>query len=68
MAAEGQSDRMASDMEMCLKQRGGIEFLQAEKVAPTDIHQCLLNIYGVQTVDMSTVRQWVVCFSRGKSG
>ena len=31
-------------------------------MAPTDIHWCLLNVYGDQTVDVSTVRQWVVCF------
>ena len=36
MAAEGQSDKMASDMEVCLKQRCGIEFLHAEKKASTD--------------------------------
>ena len=29
------------------------------------IHQCLLNISGDQTVDVSTVRQRVVCFSCG---
>ena len=31
MAAEGQSDKMASDMEMQMKQRCGVEFLRAEK-------------------------------------
>lgn len=30
-AAEGQPDAMASDMEVCVKQGGGIEFLHAEK-------------------------------------
>jgi len=38
MAAEGQSDKMASDMEVHIKQRCGIEFLHVEKVAPTNIH------------------------------
>jgi len=33
-------------MEMHLKQRCGIEFLHVEKVAPIDIHQCLLNVDG----------------------
>ena len=37
-------------------------------VAPIDIHGHLLNIYGDQPVDVSTVRQWVVCFSSGDSG
>jgi len=31
MAAEGQSDKMASDEEGCMKQRGGTEFLYTEK-------------------------------------
>ena len=64
MAAEGQSDRMASDMEVHMKQRGGIECLHAEKMAPTDIHQHLVNMYGDQEVDM---RQWVVWFSSDDS-
>ncbi len=56
MAAEGQSDKMASDMEVDTEQRCVVEFLHAEKMAPTDIHQCLLNVYGDQMVDVSTVR------------
>ena len=38
-----------------------------QKTAPFDTHWCLLNIYGDQTVDVSTVRRWVVCFSSGDS-
>ena len=38
MAAEGQIDKMASDMELCTKQRCVTEFLFVEKIAPTDIH------------------------------
>ena len=45
-AAEGHSDRMASDMEVHMKQRCEIEFLCAEKMAHIDIHWCLLNVYG----------------------
>jgi len=48
MAAEGQSDKRVSDMEMHMKQRCVIEFLPEEKMAPTDIHWHLLNIYGDQ--------------------
>jgi len=33
----------------------------------TDIQWCLLNVYGDQIVDVSTVRWLVVCFSSGKS-
>jgi len=63
MVEVGQSDQIKSDMEACLKQRCGVEFLHAEKIAPTDVHECLLNISGDETVDLSTVRWWVVCFS-----
>ena len=38
-----------------------------KKKAPTDIHQHLLNIYGDQTVDVSTARQSEVRFSSGDS-
>ena len=65
MAAEGQSDKMASDMEVHMKQRCATDFLHAEKMAYKDIHQCLLNVYRDPTVNMSTVRQWVVHFSIG---
>ena len=58
MTAEEQSDRMASDMEVHMKQRCGIEVPHVDEVAPTDIHQHLLNIYGDQTVDVSIVRRW----------
>jgi len=67
MTAEGQSDKMASDMEGRMKQRCVIEFLHAEKIAPNDIHRHLLNVYGDQTVDVSTVRRWVARFSSGDS-
>ena len=46
LAAEGQSDRMVSDMEVWMKQRCGTEFLHAEKMALTDIHGHLLNVSG----------------------
>ena len=62
MAAEGQSDTMVCDMEVHMKKRCITEFLHAEKMAPTDIHQCLLNVYRDQIVDVSTVRQWMVHF------
>ena len=65
MAAEGQSDKRVSDMEMHMKQRCVIEFLPEEKMAHSDIHRCLLNVYGDQNVDVSTVRWWVVHFSSG---
>ena len=67
MTAEGQSDKMASDMEVRMKQSCVIEFLHAEKIAPNDIHRRLLTVYGDQTVDVSTVRRWMARFSSGDS-
>jgi hypothetical protein len=67
IAAEEQSGEMASDVEVHTKQKCVIEFLHAEKIAPIDIHRRLLNVYGEQTVDVSTVRRWVVRFSSGDS-
>jgi len=62
MAAQGQSDKMASDMKVHTKQRDEIAFQHAEKIAPIDIHQHLLNVYGDQTVDVSpksgAFQQW----------
>jgi len=63
MATEEQSDTMVSDMEVCMKQR--VEFLCAQTLVPTDVHWHLLNVYGDQRVDVSTVRWWVACFSNG---
>jgi len=65
MAAEGQSDQMVSDVEVHMRQRGITEFLHVEKIVPTDIHDCLLNVYGDQTADVRW--WWVVCFSTDNS-
>lgn len=65
MATEGQSDRTAPDTEVHMKQRCVTAFLHMEKIAPNDIHQHFLNVYGDQTVDVSTVRWWVVHFNSG---
>jgi len=46
---------MAPNMEVSMKQRCVTEFLQVEKMAPSDIRSSLLNVYGDQTVDVSTV-------------
>jgi len=67
MTAEGLSDKMASDIEVRRKQKCVIEFLHAEKFAPNDTHRRLMYIYEDQTVDVSTVRRWVVRFSSGDS-
>ena len=55
-----------SDMEMYMKQSCVIEFLHVETVAPIHIHWSFLNVYGDQTVHVSTVRL-VVHFNSGDS-
>jgi len=55
MTAEGPPEKMVSDMEMSMKQRCVTEFLHAEKVAAIDFLKHLLNIYGAQGVDVSTL-------------
>jgi len=55
MEAEGQPDKMGSDKDMHMKQRCGMEFLHVEKMAFTDIHWHLLNVYGEWAVDVSPV-------------
>jgi len=42
MAAEGQSDKRASQMDTHMNQRCGIGLLHKEKMAPIDIQQSLL--------------------------
>jgi len=37
--------------------------LNVEKIAPIDIHWHLMNVYRDQTVDVISVRLWVVYFS-----
>jgi len=63
----GSVDNMVSDMEVCMKQRCEIYLLHSEKMAPIDICQCLLNKDRDQTVNVRTVRWWVVHFSSGNS-
>jgi hypothetical protein len=42
-------------------------FLHAEKIAPNDIHQRLLKVYGDRTVDVIKAMQWLGRFSSGDS-
>jgi len=65
MAAE-QSDQVASNIEVHMKYRCVTEFVQMEKMALADVHQDLLNIYEDQTVDVNSVRWWMLCFSSGE--
>lgn len=59
MAAEGQTDKMASDMDMYMHVYVAkvLKWIPlCGKIAYTDIHRCLINVYGHQTVYVSTVR------------
>lgn len=67
LAAEGHSDKMASDVEVHMKQSCVTELFHEENMAPIDSHQYLLNVYGDQTVSVGTVKQWVLCFSSSGS-
>jgi len=67
MAAEGCSDKMPFDMEVCTKQSGVIEFLHAEKKVTHWHSSTLTNVSGDQTTDVSTVRQGAVQVSSGNS-
>jgi len=49
MAAEGQSYRIPSVVDVQMKLRCGNEFLHVEKMGSIDIHWHLLNIYGDKT-------------------
>lgn len=50
--------KMASYMEIRLKQRAVIEFLTAEGCVPIDMHRRMRAVYGDACVDVSTVRRW----------
>ena len=63
MAADGQSDNTAPNVEVQMKQKRVSACRKSVVIALTDIHLHLLN----QTVDVSIVRWWVVCFSSGNS-
>jgi len=67
MAAEGQPDKLVSDVEVCVTESCVTEFLHVKKIAPIDIYPPFLNRYLDQTVYVSTVRWWVMCFSSSDS-
>lgn len=50
-----QSGKMSSDMKMRTKQKVIIEFLCGGKNISIDINRGLMDVYGIQTVDFSTV-------------
>jgi len=55
VAAEGQSDRMVSDMEVWMKQKSVIEFLHSEKKwHPLAFTDACWTFNGDQVVDVST--------------
>jgi len=57
MAEEVQSERMASHIEVHMEQGCVAKLFHVERMAPTVIYQGLLNIYGTQTVHVSTGTQ-----------
>ena len=68
MTAEGQSDKMVHALEVHMKQRCVTEFLYADKMAPMNVNSLKLSEHlWIQTVDVSTVRQRMLHFSRANS-
>jgi len=65
MAADGQSDRMVSEVGVHVDQSGVIELFRVKEMAPSDIQQALMSVSGRQSVDVSTVRWWMMRFSSG---
>jgi len=65
MAAEGQSDKWRLTWKCVWSKGVKVNFSMQKKMELTGIHRHLLNIYGDQTVDASTVRSSMVHFSSG---
>jgi len=51
---------MTAYPDVRFKQRAVIEFLVTENVKSVDIHRCLLVVYENETLDVSSVRRWVL--------
>ena len=54
--------------DVWFKQRVVIEFLTEEKVPPIEIHRRMQDVYGVECVDVNTVRRRVRRFRDGELG
>ena len=67
LAAEGQSNRLVSEMKSADEAKGVSlnSFMWGKN--STHWHTQTFVEHGDQTVDVSTVRWWVVCFSSGNS-
>ena len=68
MVEEEHSDKMVSDMEALADEAKVWNWIPpcGKNVSLWHL-STLVNVYGDQTVDVSTVRGWEVCFSRGDS-
>lgn len=49
-------------MSTRLKQRGGIEFLSAEKITPIEIHRRSKAVCSDDVVDRSIINSWIIYF------
>lgn len=54
MTNEPQSGKMASDIYVLTNQSCVFEFLHAEKIELSENHRSMLNVFGDQTLDLST--------------
>ena len=49
-----------ADIDVRIRQRSVIQFLTTEGEMPIRIHERLKNLYGDATVDVSTIRRWLI--------
>ena len=52
--------KMASSIDLCLKQRAVIEFLTTEDCSPIEIFSRMKALYGEMCLDVTTVRRWTL--------
>lgn len=61
IVADWQSGKMMSVMKVHMKKRCALEFLHTWKISSINIFECLLNVYGNQTIEGSIATWWVLC-------
>lgn len=66
MAAEGQSDKIVSDLEVWMKKRNEENWIPPRRKSCTLWHSLMFAEHlPNQTIDVSSVRWWVMYFSSG---
>ena len=68
MAAEGQTDRMVSDMEVCMERRCVTELFHVEKMAPVDLQLMIAERLWRPNSGCEYNAGWLMCFSSDNCG